>query len=118
MCLSLRMKKVRNSRDLSLEKFGESLGITKDTAYNMESERQKVSGDVLALIVKEFDVSANWLLTGDGDMYDGKVVKGTIGDKRKKRVKSLVDDYFNTHSGDDLVWFEGQIKRCFIGYEC
>lgn len=65
-----RIKKIRADNRLSMEKFGERIGITKSSVSLLESGKNNPSEQTIKLICKEFSINKEWLLTGKGDMYD------------------------------------------------
>lgn len=65
-----RVKEVRTSLGLSMTKFGESIGISKDMVANIEYSRVDVKPAVIKLICSTHNIKEEWLLTGSGDMYD------------------------------------------------
>lgn len=65
-----RIKKIRIDNKLSMEKFGEKIGITKASVSRIESGENNPSDQTIILICKEFGINKEWLLTGKGDMYD------------------------------------------------
>lgn len=65
-----RIKKIRTDNKLSMEKFGNKIGITKASVSRIESGENNPSEQTMILICKEFGINKNWLLTGKGDMYD------------------------------------------------
>ena len=57
---------------LSMESFGNRLGVSRDTINNIEFNRLKKPEQKLSLyklICSEFNVSEEWLLNGTGDMF-------------------------------------------------
>lgn len=65
-----RIKKVRKSNNLSMEKFGERIGITKSSVSLLESGKNSPSEQTIKLICKEFNVSYEWLTEGTGEMEE------------------------------------------------
>lgn len=65
-----RIKKVRKEKGLSMEKFGERIGITRSSVSLLESGKNNPSEQTIKLICKEFSINKEWLLTGKGDMYN------------------------------------------------
>lgn len=64
------IKKLRNFLGLSQSKFGERVGISRDVIANLEYDRLQsidTKMPLLRLIAKEFGVSLDWLMTGEGD---------------------------------------------------
>jgi transcriptional regulator with XRE-family HTH domain len=64
-----RLKILRKTLGLTLEQFGERLGVSKSAASLWESGNRKLSEPTIKLICKEFKVSERWLLEGKGDMF-------------------------------------------------
>lgn len=63
-----RIKKVRKSHNLTMEQFGNRIGITKSSVSLLESGKNSPSERTLKLICKEFNVNMEWLQTGNGEM--------------------------------------------------
>ncbi len=64
-----RIKEIRKSNNLSMEKFGEKIGITKSSVSLLESGKNSPSEQTVKLICREFGVNDEWLRYGTGDMY-------------------------------------------------
>lgn len=69
-----RIKQVRKEANLSMEKFGEKIGITKSSISMLELGKNNPSERTIKLICLEFNINENWLRTGEGEM---KVVHNT-----------------------------------------
>lgn len=69
-----RIKFIINTNGLSDSAFAKRCDIPQTTFANMFIRDSAPKVDVLKKIVDEFSVSANWLLTGDGEMYESKEV--------------------------------------------
>jgi transcriptional regulator with XRE-family HTH domain len=61
-----RVKKVRKARNLTLEKFGEQIGLRKNTMSAIETGRNALTEANLISICREFGVNEAWLRTGEG----------------------------------------------------
>lgn len=66
-----RIKELRtcNSVKLSMEKFGERLGVGKTAIHKLENGVNNVTDQMLKSICREFNVSEDWLRYGTGDMF-------------------------------------------------
>ncbi len=64
-----RIKKVRTSLNLTLEKFGERLGVTKVAISNIEKGNRNLTEQMTKSICREFKVDYIWLTTGAGKMF-------------------------------------------------
>ncbi len=63
-----RIKKVRQFNKLTMEQFGNRIGITKSSVSLLESGKNSPSEQTLKLICKEFNISMEWLQYGTGEM--------------------------------------------------
>lgn len=68
--LQERLKELRKTLALSQEKFGAALGVTKTAICALESGRRNVTRQMVVAICREFNVNENWLLTGNGEMFN------------------------------------------------
>lgn len=64
-----RVRKVRKVLDLTMEKFGERLGITKTAISLIESGKNHLTEANIKAICREFNVDYIWLTTGAGEMF-------------------------------------------------
>lgn len=69
MTIGERIKTVRTDKKLTLEKFGEKIGIKKSSLSQIENGKVNVTDRVIKSICREFNVNEHWLLTGEGDMF-------------------------------------------------
>lgn len=85
-----RIKELRKAMNLSQEKFGELLGITKSGVSDIESGRRKVTDQHVIMLVNN-GVSEEWLRTGNGYMF----VPGI----KDKQISAMLADVMK--SGED-----------------
>jgi transcriptional regulator with XRE-family HTH domain len=64
-----RINDVRNSLGLTLEKFGEKLGVTKTAISRIEKGERSLTEQMTKSICREFSVDYMWLTTGEGEMF-------------------------------------------------
>ena len=64
-----RIRDVRNSLGLTLEKFGEKLGVTKTAISRLEKGERSLTEQMTKSICREFSVDYMWLTTGEGEMF-------------------------------------------------
>lgn len=64
-----RIREVRNTLGLTLEKFGDRLGVTKVAISNIEKGNRNLTEQMTKAICREFNVDSMWLTTGDGEMF-------------------------------------------------
>lgn len=66
-----RIKKIRNSLDLTLEKFGERLGVTKVAISNIEKGNRNLTEQMTLSICREFRVNYYWLTKEELPIFVG-----------------------------------------------
>lgn len=64
-----RVKQVRKSLGLTLEKFGVKVGVTKQTVSRIENDINGLTEQMTKSICREFHVNYIWLTTGEGEMF-------------------------------------------------
>ncbi len=64
-----QVKKLRKALNLTMEKFGERLGVKKTAISLIESGRNNLTDQMFLAICREFSVNEDWLRTGVGDMF-------------------------------------------------
>lgn len=70
MSVGSRIKELRNSLDLTQQKFADRLGIQRGAIANYELERNVPIDAVISLICREFNVREAWLRDGTGEMLE------------------------------------------------
>lgn len=61
-----RVKSVRKANKMSMEQFGEKLGVTKTAISYVENDKRNLTEQMLKSICREFNVNEDWLRTGAG----------------------------------------------------
>ena len=64
-----RIREVRKALGLTLEKFGEKIGMKKNSVSQLENGKNSVTEQVIKLICREYNVDPTWLTTGEGEMF-------------------------------------------------
>lgn len=64
-----RVKEVRKTLGLTLEKFGDRLGIKKAAVSKIEKGENSLTDANIKAICREFSVDYMWLTTGNGEMF-------------------------------------------------
>lgn len=64
-----RVKDVRKKLGLTLEKFGEKLGVGKTAISKIEKGENNLTEQMVKSICREFSVDYIWLTTGNGEMF-------------------------------------------------
>ncbi len=67
--MNTRIKALRKSEGLTLEKFGERIGISNSACSALETGKNNPSEQTIRAICREFRVREEWLRSGEGSMY-------------------------------------------------
>lgn len=65
-----RVKEIRKTLDLTMEKFGEKLGVGKTAISNIENNNRNLTEQMTKAICREYNVNYDYLMYGDGEMFD------------------------------------------------
>ena len=110
-----RVRELRKTLCLTLEKFGERLGVKKNAISAIENGRNSLTDQMTKAICREFGVDYMWLTTGDGEMFvetDDDFteridrIMASENDTRKNMIKALL-----YASDDDIVAFNRLVDR-------
>ena len=83
-----RIKLIRKSLGVTLEKFGEPLGVTKAAISRLENNVNSITGQMVLSICREYNVNEVWLRTGEGEMF----VKLSPAEEVATYVSDLLED--------------------------
>lgn len=64
-----RIKEIRKDLNLTLEKFGEKLGVTKVAISNIEKGNRNLTDQMIKAICREYNVNYNYLMYGTGEKF-------------------------------------------------
>ncbi len=65
-----RVREIRKSLKLTLEKFGVKLGVKKSAISDIESGRNALTEQMAVSICREYNVNYDYLMNGEGEMFD------------------------------------------------
>ena len=116
-----RIREVRKALNLTLEKFGGKLGVTKQTVSRIENGINNLTEQMTKAICREFHVDYIWLTTGEGEMFldsdddfkeqnDQNMASAT--DARKNLFKFML-----TLSEDDVEAMQRLMRKAFEFYK-
>jgi transcriptional regulator with XRE-family HTH domain len=72
MEINERVKRVRERLNLSMADFGNAIGLSHSGISAIEYGTRKVTEKHIKLICAVFNVSENWLRTGEGEMFENQ----------------------------------------------
>ena len=81
-----RIKALRKELNLTQEKFGERLGMKKNSISQIENGINALTEQLLVSICREFNVNEEWLRTGEGGMF--------VTLNRTQQIAQLTADLF------------------------
>lgn len=64
-----RIKSIRKALGLTLEKFGDRIGLKKNSVSQIENDRNNLTEANARAICREFNVNEEWLKNGTGEMF-------------------------------------------------
>ena len=113
-----RVKEVRKTLGLTLEKFGEKVGVTKTAISRIEKDERNCTEQMVKSICREFNVDYTWLTTGDGDMFvltDDLLCKISciVSDKENPRYR-ILDFLVNNLDDNDIAALNRIINKAII----
>lgn len=112
------------SLNLTLEKFGERIGITTASLSNIENGKTNPSDQTIRSICREFGVREKWLRTGEGSMYvqltpneeRAVFLAGITAGESSPEVNAFIDALKATPN-DDLKTVIAFIGRTYDAYQ-
>ena len=64
-----RINEIRKSLNLTMEKFGDKLGVTKSAINKIEKNERVLTDQMAKSICREFNVNYDYLVNGEGEMF-------------------------------------------------
>lgn len=64
-----RVREIRKELNLTMDKFGERIGIKKSAVSLIEKGTNALTEQTMKSICREFNVNEHWLRTGKGEMF-------------------------------------------------
>mgnify|MGYP002674547685 CR=1 FL=1 len=105
-----RIREVRKRSGLTLEKFGEKVGLKKSGLSAVEIGRIAVTDRLIMMTVKEFGVDEQWLRTGEGEMFPPKSEYDKLAELTTKMLRNkddkerlFITDFLYNHMKDEDV---------------
>lgn len=105
-----RIREVRKRSGLTLEKFGEKVGMRKNSLSAVENGINGVTDRLIMMTVKEFGVDEHWLRTGEGEMFPPKSEYDKLAELTTKMLRNkddrerlFITDFLYNHMKDEDV---------------
>lgn len=106
-----RIKRIRNSLNISQTDFAQKLSISRSAVCKMESGENYPSEQTIKLMCGEFSVNEEWLRTGNGKMFKSRTREQEIG-AFVNEVMELNDDSFEKKLVSALARLEPKDWEC------
>ena len=106
-----RIKKIRNSLNISQTDFAQKLSVSRSAICKMESGENYPSEQTIKLICNEFSVNEDWLRTGNGEIFKSRTREQEIG-AFVNEVIELNDDSFEKKLVSALARLEPKDWEC------
>jgi len=91
--LNERLKLLRKELHITLDQFGERVGVTKSAISNIENGNRSLTEQMIKSICREFEVDEEWLRNGTGSMFIERTRDEEIA-KFIGTIQSVDDDSF------------------------
>lgn len=97
-----RIRKLRKSLGLTLEKFGGRLGVGKTAINKLEKGENNVTDQMFKSICREFNVNEEWLRNGTGEMFavpedETAAIVSDLLESRNNQFYDLILDIVKTY---------------------
>ncbi len=96
--MNKRVKELRTSLNLSAEKFGSRVGVTRSAISRIENGVVNVTEQMVHSICREFNVREEWLRNGEGEMHldftEDEFAKAAATLSNDAFVRSLIIEYW------------------------
>ena len=102
-----RVKNIRKTLGLTLERFGNRLGVTKVAVSNIEKGNRNLTEQMAKSICREYNVNYDYLINGNGDPFSD--APQTILDELCEQYKcdaldrSIIQEYLELDDDDRKV---------------
>ncbi len=123
MTINERINQIRKSNELTMDKFGERIGVTKAAISKIEKGERGVTDQMIKSICREFGYNEEWLRDGiepkkpeiDEDVEYGMICADLgITDSR---AKQLIMNYGRFSPEDKKLFWSYIDKLCVINNE-
>ena len=118
MSVGSRIKELRNSLDLTQQKFADRLGIQRGIIGKYEVDVSAPSDAVISLICREFHVREAWLRDGEGEMFEQRTRRddiafylGKVSSGKASELEELIIDLMAETTADEWLALAAKLRR-------
>jgi len=119
--LGRRLKAIQEELGLKQKEFAAGLGITPSYLSEIEKDKKKPGYKLLKRLYEKYNVSLNWLIAEDGEMFCGGIEggKGTVaaldfGDQTERLYEMLA---YMAQSPFFLSYMMAQFMQAYYEFE-
>jgi len=113
MGIAQRLKKIISNKNKTLKDFSKESNIPYTTLQKYIAGERKPGADALTKIHTQLGTSTDWLLTGQGEMYERK---GTEKVETLGGTIEWLNEWWDGADEKHRNWLEVQMKQCFPEY--
>lgn len=88
--MNSRIKQLRTALKLTLEEFGDRIGVTRAAVSKWENGDRRIADSMVVSICREFNVNEQWLRTGEGRMLSNE--REAVLDRLAEKYDLNADD--------------------------
>ncbi|HBE8855031.1 TPA: helix-turn-helix transcriptional regulator [Clostridioides difficile] len=93
-----RVKEVRKIHKLTQKEFAERIGLSQNHLSYIERGKRNVFQNIINAIFLEFGIDRDWLITGEGYMYDN--TNHSVDSEQSNEINEIVDMLFTLNEQD------------------
>lgn len=116
--MNTRIKELRTALHLTLEGFGDRIGVTRAAVSKWENGDRGIADSMVVSICREFGVSEQWLRTGEGEMFEQTretVLNRLAAEYSLDKEQVSVIENFLDLSPQERTLFLTQMRKVFGG---
>ena len=88
MTVNERIKEIRQQKNISQREFAKAVYVSNGYLSEIETGQKEVNDRLIHLISNTFSVNKNWLLTGEGQMFN------STSEEKMERMASLFNELY------------------------
>jgi transcriptional regulator with XRE-family HTH domain len=89
LTLGKRVREIRKQRQLTQKEVAEKTGISQAFISEIENDKKVPGGDILKSLLQFFEIEANWLLSGEGEIKD-RVAREVVAESETCYLKGVL----------------------------
>jgi len=113
MSIGKRLKKAIKDADMKMTDFSKKSGIPYRTIQGYIADNSIPGGELIIKMCKELHISADWLLTGQGDMYQ---IKSDRNEVTSVPILEWLNKWWENADEKHRYWLEVQMENYFPEY--